>query len=103
MDLTLGMMKIGKKKALKKNLYTGLNWVAGDSAYLPFAQSTFNNITCAFGIRNVAEIDKTLEGCYKVLKPGGKLMILEFSPEVIVPFQKFYELLFKKCATFFRR
>jgi len=100
MDLTPGMMKIGKKKALKKNLHNGLNWVAGDSAYLPFAQSTFNNITCAFGIRNVAEIDKTLEGCYKVLKPGGKLMILEFSPEVIVPFQKFYEYYLKNVLPF---
>jgi ubiquinone/menaquinone biosynthesis C-methylase UbiE len=48
----------------------------------------------------VAEIDKTLEGCYKVLKPGGKLMILEFSPEVIVPFQKFYEYYLKNVLPF---
>ena len=60
-----------------------------------FQRLFFNNITCAFGIRNVAEIEKTIEGCYKVLKPGGKLMILEFSPEVITPFQKFYEYYLK--------
>ena len=69
MDLTLGMMKVGKNKAIKKNIYEGLNWVAGDSAYLPFTQSSFNNITCAFGIRNVAELEKTLNECYKILKP----------------------------------
>ena len=69
MDLTLGMMKVGKQKAIKKHIHSGLNWVAGDAAYLPFNQSFFNNITCAFGIRNVAEIEKTLNECYKVLKP----------------------------------
>ena len=100
MDLTLGMMKVGKNKAIKKNIYEGLNWVAGDSAYLPFTQSSFNNITCAFGIRNVAELEKTLNECYKVLKPGGKLMILEFSPEVIVPFQKFYDYYLKNVLPF---
>ena len=100
MDLTLGMMKVGKNKAIKKNIYEGLNWVAGDSAYLPFTQSSFNNITCAFGIRNVAELEKTLNECYKVLKPGGKLMILEFSPEVIIPFQKFYDYYLKNVLPF---
>ena len=100
MDLTLGMMKVGKNKAIKKNIYEGLNWVAGDSAYLPFTQSSFNNITCAFGIRNVAELEKTLDECYKVLKPGGKLMILEFSPEVIIPFQKFYDYYLKNVLPF---
>jgi len=100
MDLTLGMMKVGKQKAIKKNVHNGLNWVARDSAYLPFTQSSFNNITCAFGIRNVAEVEKTLNECYKVLKPGGKLMILEFSPEVIVPFQKFYDYYLRNVLPF---
>jgi len=100
MDLTLGMMKVGKQKAINKNIHSGLNWVAGDAAYLPFNQSSFNNITCAFGIRNVAEIEKTLNECYKVLKPGGKLMILEFSPEVIIPFQQFYDYYLKNVLPF---
>ena len=94
------MMKVGKQKAIKKNIYEGLNWVSGDSAYLPFTQSSFNNITCAFGIRNVAELEKTLNECYKVIKPGGKLMILEFSPEVIIPFQKFYDYYLKNVLPF---
>ena len=89
MDLTPSMIKIGKFKASTSDFKGSLKWVAGDSAYLPFRDYSFNNITCAFGIRNVAEIEKTINGCYKVLKPGGKLMILEFSPEVITPFQKF--------------
>jgi demethylmenaquinone methyltransferase/2-methoxy-6-polyprenyl-1,4-benzoquinol methylase len=95
MDLTPSMIKIGKTKALAAGYKNNLKWLAGDSAYLPFRDFSFNNITCAFGIRNVAEIEKTIEGCYKVLKPGGKLMILEFSPEVIIPFQKFYEYYLK--------
>lgn len=95
MDLTPGMIKIGKTKALAAGYNDKIKWLIGDSAYLPFRDFSFNNITCAFGIRNVAEIEKTIEGCYKVLKPGGKLMILEFSPEVIMPFQKFYEYYLK--------
>lgn len=100
MDLTPDMMKIGKTKALASGYSNSLNWIAGDSAYLPFKDFTFNTITCAFGIRNVAEIEKTLEGCYKTLKPGGKLMILEFSPEVIMPFQKFYDYYLKNIIPF---
>ena len=95
MDLTLGMMKIGKSKASALGYDSDLKWIAGDSAYLPFKDYSFNNITCAFGIRNVAEIEKTVESCYNVLIPGGKLLILEFSPKVIAPFQKFYEYYLK--------
>ena len=100
MDLTPSMIKIGKSKASTVAFKGSLQWVAGDSAYLPFRDYSFNNITCAFGIRNVAEIEKTINGCYKVLKPGGKLMILEFSPEVITPFQKFYEYYLKNVIPF---
>ena len=95
MDLTPSMIKIGKSKAEALGCRKNIKWIAGDSAYLPFKDYSFNNITCAFGIRNVAEIEKTIEGCYKILKPGGKLMILEFSPKVITPFQKFYEYYLK--------
>ena len=100
MDLTPGMIKIGKLKSLSKSYKNHIKWIAGDSAYLPFKDFSFNNVTCAFGIRNVAEIEKTIEGCYKILRPGGKLMILEFSPEVITPFQKFYEYYLKNIIPF---
>ena len=100
MDLTPGMMKIGKSKASAYGFNNSLKWIAGDSAYLPFKNYTFNNITCAFGIRNVAEIEKTIECCYDVLKPGGKLMILEFSPKVIKPFQQVYEYYLKNIIPF---
>ena len=100
MDLTPGMIKVGKSKSLSTDYKNSIKWIAGDSAYLPFKDFSFNNITCAFGIRNVAEIEKTIEGCYKILRPGGKLMILEFSPEVITPFQKFYEYYLKNVIPF---
>ena len=100
MDLTPGMIKVGKSKSLSTDYKNSIKWIVGDSAYLPFKDFSFNNITCAFGIRNVAEIEKTIEGCYKILRPGGKLMILEFSPEVITPFQKFYEYYLKNVIPF---
>lgn len=100
MDLTPSMMKVGKSKALNSEYYNGLKWVAGDSAYLPFKNYEFDIITCAFGIRNVAEIEKTIKSCYNVLKPGGQVMILEFSPKVIEPFQNFYEYYLKNLIPF---
>ena len=96
LDLTPEMIKIGKSKAIEKKFIYNPIWIAGDSAKMPFQDSIYDIITCAFGIRNVAEIQKTLDNSYKVLKPGGKIFILEFSPKILFPFQNFYDLYLKK-------
>ena len=79
LDLTESMMIEGKKKTIDLPEETQINWVCGDAMRMPFSNSTFDVYTISFGIRNVTNISKTLSEAYRVLKPGGRLMILEFS------------------------
>ena len=79
LDLTESMMIEGKKKTIDLPEETQINWVCGDAMRMPFSDSTFDVYTISFGIRNVTNISKTLSEAYRVLKPGGRLMILEFS------------------------
>ena len=79
LDLTESMMIEGKKKTTDLPEETQINWVCGDAMRMPFSNSTFDVYTISFGIRNVTNISKTLSEAYRVLKPGGRLMILEFS------------------------
>ena len=79
LDLTESMMIEGKKKTIDLPKESQINWVCGDAMRMPFNNSTFDVYTISFGIRNVTNISKTLAEAYRVLKPGGRLMILEFS------------------------
>ena len=79
LDLTESMMLEGKKKIIDLPEESQINWVCGDAMRMPFSDSTFDVYTISFGIRNVTNISKTLSEAYRVLKPGGRLMILEFS------------------------
>ena len=79
LDLTESMMIEGKKKTIDHPEETQINWVCGDAMRMPFSDRTFDVYTISFGIRNVTNISKTLSEAYRVLKPGGRLMILEFS------------------------
>ncbi len=79
LDLTESMMIEGKKKTIDLPEETQINWVCGDAMMMPFSNCTFDVYTISFGIRNVTNISKTLAEAYRVLKPGGRLMILEFS------------------------
>ncbi|XP_018593335.2 2-methoxy-6-polyprenyl-1,4-benzoquinol methylase, mitochondrial [Scleropages formosus] len=78
-DINKDMLKVGQQRA--KDLYytTGLSWVVGDAEELPFDDDQFDVYTIAFGIRNLTHIDKALEEAYRVLKPGGRFLCLEFS------------------------
>ena len=91
LDLSSKMMAIGQDKAKRLGFINNLAWIAADSANLPLKDSFYDVITCAFGMRNIAEIEKSLYNSYNTLKPGGKIFILEFSPKIIPPFQKIYE------------
>ena len=79
LDLTESMMIEGKKKTIDLPEESQINWVCGDAMRMPFSDSTFDVYTISFGIRNVTNISKTLSEAHRVLKPGGRLMILEFS------------------------
>ncbi|MGB3314074.1 MAG: class I SAM-dependent methyltransferase, partial [Albidovulum sp.] len=79
LDMTESMLVEGQKRAEAENMADRLNWVAGDAMALPFEANTFDTYTISFGIRNVTRINDALSEAYRVLKPGGRLMVLEFS------------------------
>ncbi|XP_032899553.1 2-methoxy-6-polyprenyl-1,4-benzoquinol methylase, mitochondrial [Amblyraja radiata] len=78
-DVNKEMLKVGKKKAERLNYTEGLSWVVGNAEELPFDDDKFDVYTIAFGIRNVTHIDHVLQEAYRVLKPGGRFLCLEFS------------------------
>ena len=79
LDMTESMLISGRHRADADQLADRLDWVVGDAMALPFASNTFDVYTISFGIRNVTRIADALAEAYRVLKPGGRLMILEFS------------------------
>ncbi|MCU9849962.1 bifunctional demethylmenaquinone methyltransferase/2-methoxy-6-polyprenyl-1,4-benzoquinol methylase UbiE [Defluviimonas sp. WL0024] len=79
LDMTESMLLEGQKRADAENMADRLTWVVGDAMALPFEANTFDCYTISFGIRNVTRIPDALSEAYRVLKPGGRLMVLEFS------------------------
>jgi demethylmenaquinone methyltransferase/2-methoxy-6-polyprenyl-1,4-benzoquinol methylase len=78
-DMTQGMLDAGRKRAEASALAERLDWVCGDAMALPFADNSFDAYTISFGIRNVTRIADALAEAFRVLRPGGRLMVLEFS------------------------
>jgi demethylmenaquinone methyltransferase/2-methoxy-6-polyprenyl-1,4-benzoquinol methylase len=79
LDLTEPMLTEGRKRAETTGISGQLDWVVGDAMALPFEDHTFDVYTISFGIRNVTNPKKALAEAYRVLKPGGRIMVLEFS------------------------
>lgn len=79
LDMTESMLIEGQKRADAERLSDRLSWVVGDAMALPFADNTFDVFTISFGIRNVTRIGDVLAEAFRVLKPGGRIMVLEFS------------------------
>ncbi len=79
LDLTEPMLIEGRKRAEAAQMSDSLDWVVGDAMALPFEDSTFDVYTISFGIRNVTRPQDALTEAFRVLKPGGRLMVLEFS------------------------
>ena len=92
LDMTEGMLVEGQKRAEAARLADSLDWVVGDAMALPFEDATFDRYTISFGIRNVTRIPDALSEAYRVLKPGGRLMVLEFSQIPVTGLQKLYDL-----------
>jgi demethylmenaquinone methyltransferase/2-methoxy-6-polyprenyl-1,4-benzoquinol methylase len=92
LDMTEGMLAEGRKRAEAEKLAGKLDWVVGDAMALPFAENTFDVYTISFGIRNVTRIEEALAEAFRVLKPGGRLMVLEFSQLPNPAMQKAYDL-----------
>lgn len=92
LDLTEPMLIEGRKRAEAAKMADSLDWIAGDAMALPFADSTFDVYTISFGIRNVTRPQEALSEAFRVLKPGGRLMVLEFSQIPNELMQKVYDL-----------
>ena len=92
LDMTEGMLVSGRQRAEADSMAERLTWVVGDAMALPFAANTFDVYTIGFGIRNVTRIDAALAEAFRVLKPGGRLMVLEFSRIPNELLQKAYDL-----------
>ncbi|OOY29456.1 bifunctional demethylmenaquinone methyltransferase/2-methoxy-6-polyprenyl-1,4-benzoquinol methylase [Thioclava sp. L04-15] len=91
-DMTESMLIEGRKRAEAESLADSLDWVVGDAMALPFADNSFDVYTISFGIRNVTRIPDALSEAYRVLRPGGRLMVLEFSQIPNDLMQKAYDL-----------
>jgi demethylmenaquinone methyltransferase / 2-methoxy-6-polyprenyl-1,4-benzoquinol methylase len=91
-DLTEGMLIEGRKRAEAEAMQDSLDWIVGDAMDLPFEDNTFDVYTISFGIRNVTRPQEALNEAYRVLKPGGRLMVLEFSQLPNPMMQKAYDL-----------
>lgn len=78
-DINSAMLQVGRDRLLDAGLYKNLQFVQANAQCLPFADNSFHCITMAFGLRNVTDKDEALRSIFRVCKPGGKIMILEFS------------------------
>jgi len=97
-DISEGMLAIGRKKIKKLALEDKIELQKGDSENLLFADNTFDAITVAFGVRNFQNLEKGLAEMQRVLKPGGKLVVLEFSRPKQFLFKAVYNLYMKTIA-----
>lgn len=92
LDISPGMLAVGKQKIAKSNLSEKIEMVIGDSENMPFKDSTFDAITVSFGVRNFANLNKGIQEIARVLKPTGVLVILETSNPTKFPFKQGYKL-----------
>ena len=94
-DISEGMLEIGRKKILAKHLASKIELIQGDSENIPFEQNKFDAVTVAFGVRNFENLKTGLSEILRVLKPGGMLVILEFSKPSKFPFKQVYNFYFR--------
>ena len=90
LDISAGMLEVGKKKVADKNLSTTIDLVLGDSENIPFEDNHFDAITVGFGVRNFENLEKGFSEILRVLKPGGVFVILETSVPDKTPYKQGY-------------
>jgi demethylmenaquinone methyltransferase / 2-methoxy-6-polyprenyl-1,4-benzoquinol methylase len=93
-DISEGMLKFGIEKINKLGLQNKIELKLGDSEKLPFADNSFDAITVGFGVRNFENLEKGIIDIYRVLNPGGTLVILEFSKPTAFPVKQLYNFYF---------
>ena len=97
-DISEGMLQGGRVKVKAKGLETVIELKSGDSETINFPDNTFDAVTVAFGVRNFENLEKGISEIYRVLKPGGRLVVLEFSKPKLPGVQQAYNLYMRLVA-----
>ena len=90
-DINDSMLRVGREKLRNKGLVNNIRYVQANAEALPFPDNYFDLITIGFGLRNVTHKDQALASMYRALKPGGRLLVLEFSKPTNVVMSKLYD------------
>ncbi|MFS7194076.1 bifunctional demethylmenaquinone methyltransferase/2-methoxy-6-polyprenyl-1,4-benzoquinol methylase UbiE [Serratia proteamaculans] len=90
-DINDSMLKMGREKLRDRGIIGNISYVQANAEALPFPDNYFDCITISFGLRNVTDKDKALRSMFRVLKPGGRLLVLEFSKPLLAPLRKAYD------------
>ncbi|ATM88260.1 bifunctional demethylmenaquinone methyltransferase/2-methoxy-6-polyprenyl-1,4-benzoquinol methylase UbiE [Yersinia massiliensis] len=90
-DINESMLRMGREKLRDKGIVGNVSYVQANAEALPFPDNYFDCITISFGLRNVTEKEKALRSMFRVLKPGGRLLVLEFSKPILEPLSKAYD------------
>lgn len=94
-DISVGMLEVGKKKIKEKGVEDIIELQLGDSEDLQFEDNSFDAVIAAFGVRNFENLEKGLSEMYRVLRPGGSLVIIEISKPQMFPFKQVYSIYFQ--------
>ena len=94
-DIANQMLDLGREKIQKQGLPDMIKLETGDSEQLRFADNSFDAVTVAFGVRNFENLEKGLAEMFRVLRPGGRVVVLEFSKPHVFPFKQIYNAYFK--------
>lgn len=94
-DISEGMLNVGRQKMKKRGLSNIIDMQSGDSENLQFEDNTFDAVIVAFGVRNFENLEKGLSEMNRVLRPGGRAVILEFSKPTAFPFKQLYNFYFR--------
>lgn len=91
-DINTAMLDVGRDRLTDRGLVDGIDWARSNAEQLPFAANSFDAVTMAFGLRNVTDKQRALAEMHRVLKPGGRALILEFSKVKNPAFNKLYDV-----------
>ncbi|WP_339800583.1 bifunctional demethylmenaquinone methyltransferase/2-methoxy-6-polyprenyl-1,4-benzoquinol methylase UbiE [uncultured Marinobacter sp.] len=91
-DINASMLEVGRDRLIDRGYASNIEYVQADAEHLPFPDNSFNAVSIAFGLRNVTDKDQALRDMTRVLKPGGKLLVLEFSKPTNPLLSKAYDM-----------
>lgn len=91
-DINSSMLEVGRERLTNQGYVGNIEYVQANAQFLPFEDNTFDVITIAFGLRNVTDKDEALRSMFRVLKPGGRLLVLEFSQTTNPLLKKAYDI-----------